>query len=193
MARACKVAGCDGSHEGHGWCRIHYRRWRKYGDPLAGGTSPGEAARYYRDVVLTYDGDDCLVWPYGKSDGYAVLAIPGRSKWLTKLICEDVYGAPPTSLHEGAHSCGNGNKACVARRHLSWKTHAANMGDSVIHGTSNRGERSGLSKLTEDDVRAIRKIGRRRNKAIAAEFDISVNYVSKILDRSRWGWLSDAT
>ncbi|MFT4039065.1 MAG: sigma factor-like helix-turn-helix DNA-binding protein [Thermomicrobiales bacterium] len=35
MKRAtCKVDGCEGVAIGHGWCALHYQRWRTHGDPL---------------------------------------------------------------------------------------------------------------------------------------------------------------
>lgn len=33
----CAVDDCDRPVQGHGYCTIHYPRWRRYGDPLAGG------------------------------------------------------------------------------------------------------------------------------------------------------------
>jgi hypothetical protein len=30
--RLCSVAGCPKPHYGRGWCRLHYKRWRKFGD-----------------------------------------------------------------------------------------------------------------------------------------------------------------
>ncbi len=30
----CKIKNCTGKHKGHGFCNLHYQRFRKYGDPL---------------------------------------------------------------------------------------------------------------------------------------------------------------
>jgi hypothetical protein len=32
--KVCKVEGCDRATEARGWCALHYRRWRRNGDPL---------------------------------------------------------------------------------------------------------------------------------------------------------------
>lgn len=39
VAPLCRVEGCEWTtyRGGHGWCSRHYGRWRRYGDPLAGG------------------------------------------------------------------------------------------------------------------------------------------------------------
>lgn len=37
MTVTCSIDGCPHPHSGRGWCMAHYNRWRKHGDPLAGG------------------------------------------------------------------------------------------------------------------------------------------------------------
>lgn len=32
--RICSINDCERSHNAHGWCLPHYKRWQKYGDPL---------------------------------------------------------------------------------------------------------------------------------------------------------------
>lgn len=29
----CSVPGCEGKHHARGWCKKHYQRWRRHGDP----------------------------------------------------------------------------------------------------------------------------------------------------------------
>lgn len=31
----CAIVGCNGKHHALGWCRIHYERWKRHGDPLS--------------------------------------------------------------------------------------------------------------------------------------------------------------
>ncbi|HEY3474959.1 MAG TPA: hypothetical protein VGK56_10135, partial [Anaerolineales bacterium] len=57
----CSIEGCSKGAEKRGWCGAHYLRWRKYGDPFVTKRTPRhEASRFYNEVVLTYDGNDCL-------------------------------------------------------------------------------------------------------------------------------------
>jgi hypothetical protein len=34
----CVMEGCSGVVHGRGWCKAHYLRWRRHGNPLAGST-----------------------------------------------------------------------------------------------------------------------------------------------------------
>lgn len=46
--RTCTVGECEDDQHCRGWCRSHYRRWQRYGDPLA-----GRWRRYLRDPTCT--------------------------------------------------------------------------------------------------------------------------------------------
>ncbi|MER8602818.1 hypothetical protein NKH48_03350 [Mesorhizobium sp. M1233] len=174
-------------------CWAHYHRLRRYGDPLAGRTPDGEPERYLREVVLTYEGDECLTWPYGRSgNGYGKLRVNGRKHIVSRLACEHVHGPAPTPEHEAAHSCGKGHLACVTKGHLSWKTAAANQADRLIHGTHCRGESSGRARLTEPEVRQIIALkGIKPIQEIAAQLGVSRRHVRNIHDKKRWAWLWD--
>lgn len=86
---------------------------------------------------MAYEGDDCLTWPFLKSPrGYARMHVNGRDKRVSRLVCEEAYGTPPTPDHHAAHSCGKGHLACVTKRHLRWATPVENAADKIIHGTN---------------------------------------------------------
>ena len=187
MDRVCSIPDCGKIHLARGFCSAHWERWKHHGDPLGGGTPVGEPMRFYRQVVLTYTGTDCLTWPYSKSgEGYGQIEIDGRTTYVHRLACQDANGHPPSPAHQAAHSCGKGHLACVNRRHLSWKTQSDNEQDKVAHGTSNRGERHGNAKLTDAQVLAIRALkGRLLTREIAQEFGTSARNIAKILSGQR--------
>jgi 5-methylcytosine-specific restriction endonuclease McrA len=61
---ACSIAGCEGPTSvpgaARGWCRAHYKRWYRYGDPTA------PIRRVYRyDTPCTVDGCDDAVYGLG--------------------------------------------------------------------------------------------------------------------------------
>lgn len=129
--RICSIPNCGKCHYAHGWCKLHYKRWERNGDPAAGRISQGDAERYFSEVVMLYDEDKCLTWPFARTTGgYGKL----KGKVVSRRLCEEAYGPAPTTDHQAAHSCGMGHLACVAKRHLSWKTPKENCADRSVHG-----------------------------------------------------------
>lgn len=105
--------------------------------------------------------------------------------------CKSQHGDPPTPKHQAAHSCGNGHLGCVASAHLSWKTKIENEADKILHGTTNRGERQGRSKLKQDDVRRIRgllALGKRPVE-IAMAYEVTPTLIRQIRERRVWAWM----
>nr|WP_246263712.1 HNH endonuclease [Chelativorans multitrophicus] len=190
--RRCSVDECGRPAVGRGYCNKHYLRLMKYGDAGAvDGTAPGEAQAYLVGVVLNYDGDECLIWPYYRNEGgYGVVGEGDATRLVSRLVCEHEHGAPPTPKHEAAHSCGNGHLGCCTKSHLRWATRKENQGDRLIHGTSPRGENCGNAKLTEQQVQTIRALrGVKRQIDIAHEYGIAETTVCEIQNRKLWAWL----
>lgn len=151
IPRLCSIPNCGKPVYGHGWCCGHNRRWRLYGSPLGGRTTPGELLRYYTETVLPHaDKTNCLAWPFGRSTkGYGKIWIDGRSFIVSRLACEAINGPPPTPEHEAAHNCGKGHEGCVNPLHVRWATRTENFADKLIHGTSNRGARHWTNNRSE--------------------------------------------
>lgn len=185
----CTVAGCNNPHKAKGFCESHYSRYRRHGDPLGGGTSTGEPIRFYQDVALTFEGTDCLIWPYSTVKGYGQIRVSGKMALVHRIVCESRNGAPPTPEHEAAHSCGN--RACVNPRHLRWATPAENSADKIIHGTHTRGELNPRAKITEAmavEIRVLRGVD--TQVSIAKRFGLSQQTVSQIQSGKLWSFLS---
>lgn len=189
----CSVIGCERPHRVGGMCKPHYDRMRRHGDPNAGRTAPGELQRFYEEVVLRYDGDECLIWPYGRAaSGYAQMKKNGKYRTVSRFVCEDIYGPPPPEKNYSAHSCGNGHLGCVSKKHLSWKTQAENMADRLLHGTDDRGGKHKNAKLTEEKVRQIISLkGKCTQKELAVRFGVSYQHISGIHCGKRWNWLQE--
>lgn len=190
-APPCKVPGCDKPAVRLGWCSMHLTRYERYGDPLKLKSTPKGALPAFMQQAIAYDGDDCLFWPFArKSSGAGKFAKDGKAMVAARVVCEAVYGPPPTPRHDTAHSCGKGHLGCVAPRHLRWATRAENQADRDLHGTMIRGEQHKLAKLTADDVRQIRAmVGTMSMQAIADCFGVSMSLISLIHRRKRWSWL----
>lgn len=181
QSASCQVDGCDKPSKTGSMCTSHYKRLLRHGDPLAGRTRLGEPEHYLETVVMAYDGDECLPWPFATSAGYGVTTIDRKRVYVSRYVCTRIHGEPPTPEHEAAHSCGNGRRACVTKGHLSWKTGTENQADRIAHGTSNRGEKHGMAKLTDQQVREIRSLlGTRSHSSIAKMYGVSRPHISGI-------------
>lgn len=186
----CSVDGCDSKPLSLGLCAKHYQRQNKHGTLDGKGTPRGDAARFYHEVVRPYEGDDCLFWPYANVRGYAQVVIDGRTQLVTRLICSEANGPPPSDNMDAAHSCGKGSLGCVTKRHLSWKTRAGNMADAAAHGTIRRGEKASWSKLTEAQAREILALkGTASQREIAKLFPVNQQHISRIHNGTRWAHL----
>lgn len=146
--KPCLVEGCN--RNAHytargmrGWCRPHYARWLRNGDPTAGRTTPG-ALREWLIAHMGYGGDECLFWPFGRTTkGYGSLQDGKRTLLAHREMCAMAHGEPP----EGAwalHRCGNGAGGCVNPKHLYWGTASDNQRDTVRHGRHTIAGKSGL-------------------------------------------------
>lgn len=183
--RICSVDGCGKIAKARGLCNGHWLRWRRHGDPTAGGTATGAPAEFLERAVA-HTGDECLLWPFVMRNGYGAINLRGGPEYVHRLVCERAHGAG-RDLHV-AHSCGN--RACCNPKHLRWATRSENEADKLSHGRDTRGERAGTAKLSEVDIATIRQLlPHHTQREIAGMFGISRQEVSKIKLGARWAWL----
>ena len=144
--------------------------------------------------LMSIDTDDCILWPHGLTNGYAEARHSGKRLYLHAVSCEMEHGPRPVvegTRIETAHSCGV--RRCINRKHLRWATAAENNADKLGHSTTNRGENSARAKLTEDEVRMIR---RRRQEGVllrvlAADYGVATTTISGIVNGHKWAWMNE--
>lgn len=186
----CATDGCERPSRTRGLCNAHYLRMRS--GVSAGKAMRGEPERFYQEVVLNHEGDECLIWPFSKTGhGYGrMFSSDGETTIVSRRACEARHGKPPTPKHHAAHSCGNGHLGCVSPRHVSWKEPLENSRDMIAHGTAlkkARGEGHPLAKLSESDVREIRaRRGERTTKEVAEHYGVKPETIKAIYSRRTW-------
>lgn len=189
----CSVEGCERRHLARMLCSMHYHRWERHGDPLGGGVFRGDGLNFFEETVLTYQNDDCLIWPFHRDAyGYGKVTKDGRLHSVHRLLCEIINGPPPGPKDEAAHNCGNGAMGCCNPKHVRWDSRTGNQFDRIEHGTSNRGSNHGLSKLDEDSVKQILALrGSKSQSKIAAQFGVSQPAINAIFTKRNWGWITN--
>lgn len=120
----CAIDDCETPASKRGFCNRHYLRWRRHGDPLAGGTEPITDPEAAFSARTRADGD-CLVWTARlTAQGYGRITIEGRDELAHRYAWSRVHGRIPDGV-EIDHTCWN--RACVSIAHLRAATKAENM------------------------------------------------------------------
>lgn len=137
-----------------------------------------------------------LLNPGKESHGYATVVLykngTKNTRKVASLVAEAFLGRRP----EGMEVCHGANgQSDDSLSNISYGTRSKNRGeDRVRDGTSNRGERSGSAKLTEEQAMEIFRQAHSGipHKIIAGFFGITKGTVSDIKRRRSWFWLHDA-
>lgn len=187
--KICTINECGRVSYCRGYCKKHYYRFTKHGDPLGGRSFRGAAFNFITEVALEYVGSECLVFPFPlASTGYGDFKVDGKRYLAHRYVCEHFNGAPPSPDHEVAHGCGN--RSCVNHAHLRWATAKENHADRVIHGTHLRGTNSPNAKLNEESAKEIIRLkGVKSLSELASEFGVSTRTIGRIHHGIRWSWV----
>jgi hypothetical protein len=130
-------------------------------------------------------------------DGYNVVDLPRATPYIHRLVLETFVGPCPDGM-EACHA--NGNRLDNRLENLRWDTKSANSLDAVQHGThggfknrgicpqGRQGERHGMSKLTETDVRWIRYLRKAGvgPKELSEVYPVSPDHIRRIGNHEIW-------
>lgn len=178
----CRVEGCERPVKSRDLCGAHYKRLWRHGDPKGGALPKGLAQNFVDQEIPAHEGDECLIWPYGKTRaGYGVFMRDG-TQYAHHVACAISCGPRPSDrLAYAAHSCGT--PACVNPRHLRWATPTENSLDRRLHGTHNDGENNAHCRLTDADVAEIIQARPTTTcRALAMRYGVSVSRISAIVN-----------
>lgn len=131
-------------------------------------------------------GTGCRLWTASTiGRGYGQMTFKGIKSYAHRMAWVAAHGPIPDDMHV-LHRCDV--PICINPEHLFLGTNADNMADKIAKGRQGpplHGVRSGMAKLTDADVVAIRA-DVRSHAAIARDFGVKAGAVSKIKRRQRW-------
>lgn len=166
-------------------CHDCYHAARKGKSPF--GESP-EAA-FWSKVDRSGGPDACWIWTGAPGGwGYGRMMINGERKPSHRIAWELTNGQIPHDMLV-CHHCDT--PLCCNPAHLFLGTDADNNADKMAKGRGNtcRGEKTGTSKLTAEQVLEIRARYRPyevMQADLAAEFGVSVGCIESVVNRKSW-------
>ena len=143
--RICTIEGCKRKHTSRGYCRVHYKHWWRYGDPLAGNFEQSESVRFWSKVDKA---GDCWEWTAGtwRSRGHAVYGqftlTGGKKICAHRYAYMEVNGDIPEG-HQIDHRCHN--TLCVNPSHLRVATNKQNHENRLGPTSRNTSGQLGVS------------------------------------------------
>lgn len=142
--------------------------------------------------------DECWPWTGSASNRYGQIRVDGRTRKATHVAIYLATGEWPPVGMCACHRCDN--PPCVNPAHLWVGTISENVRDCFAKGRKKvvmpkgrlftTGESHPRSKLTEDQVRAIRSSGQTPSE-LSRLYGVSEETVRLIRNRKRWGHLPD--
>lgn len=145
-------------------------------------SSHGRVYSFKNDLILT---------PRLDSAGYYKLSIYRDAKRYTRLVSRLVaitfLGPPPSDKHEADHI--NAVRTDNRPENLRWLSKKENLRRRDMSEIA-RGESQGLAKLTEEQVKQIRRryaIGPKVTQTeLAKEYGVDQSIISDIVNRKTW-------
>jgi hypothetical protein len=127
----CTIEDCVREIVARTWCDMHYRRWRKSGDPLIAGRILGDSVARFWSYVPDRQAGSCWIWRGAigqapRGPGYGQFNLSGRSRPAHVVAYLFEYGesAIPAGLVLD-HLCRN--QHCVNPSHLEPVTQQENV------------------------------------------------------------------
>jgi hypothetical protein len=132
--------------------------------------------------------DGCWLWQ-GKpgTHGYGTISIRNTPHLTHRVSYEIAHGSGSADGFFVLHKCDN--RLCVNPDHLFLGDHQANMDDMYAKNRAAVGAKHGMSKLTDEDVREIRrryateKISQRE---LGQEYGVRYSTIGHIVRRQKW-------
>ena len=188
----CSISGCEAPSVGRGWCKIHWSRWRRHGDPFVSAyerkpvSLAADAFRqWFNEQSEEAPGPfptPCRLWTRGGGgDGYGRVNVgDGRQEYAHRVAWKLEHGPIPEGLvvrHIDDHK-----KLCCETDHLELGTNKQNFHDAIRSGKHPHSA-STLSEEQKAEIRRRYAAGGIYQKQLAAEFGVVQGTISRIIPR----------
>jgi hypothetical protein len=151
--------------------------------------------RFWSHVQKARDGRECWNWIGTKNfDGYGTVHIRPHVYTAHRIAWVIAHGREIPEDMSVCHTCDN--RLCVNPRHLFLGTNSDNVADKVsknrqshAKNTGNAGVINPRARLTEDDVREIRKAYKPFHttmKMLANKYGVAVSTIGEIVNNRNW-------
>ena len=138
---------------------------------------------WYRFWGKVSFGPGCWLWIQSTDrDGYGVFRLNNAQVRSHRVTYEIKHGSIPKGFCV-CHICDT--TGCVRPSHLFLGTSKDNKRDAMSKARDSCGEKHFNSKLTEEQIKLIRK-DTRSLRTIAKEYGLSSSHVGKIKNRKSW-------
>lgn len=130
--------------------------------------------------------DGCHEWTgYKDKDGYGTLRVNGKDYKAHRYACIQKYGEIPSGQLI-CHRCDN--PSCCNPEHMFLGTIQDNNSDRDKKGRQAKGAKNGSAKLTEHNVRQIRRLSAEgySQTRLAEIFGVKQTTISVIVLRKQW-------
>jgi hypothetical protein len=146
--------------------------------------APGAAFQPLRRLRGVIDPDGYVCFGMIHDDGRK------RRPKAHQLVARAFIGPPPSPAHEVAHR--NGSRLLNTPANLRWSLQIDNEADREAHGTRPKGAANPKAKISDDDVRYIRrryreiKLARGRVAELDEQFNICRSQIIRIARGQAW-------
>ena len=186
---SCQVEGCKNTYYALGYCEKHWKKYKKYGDPLGGPRPRGNIEQRFWPKV--HKGPGCWIWTGGISKtGYGILAAGGKGagNLSAHRLSYTLNKGPIPAGMLVLHSCDN--RACVNPDHLRAGTHKENIQEAFDKGRKTApvsyGEDHPKSKLTQEQANFIKANPQFQHAYLARLFGVSLNCIRGVRIGRTW-------
>lgn len=188
--RVCDIPDCTKINYGKGYCKMHYlRTWRR-GDPNivlhAHSNYHGKTLKeIFESKFIRGNDNECWDWKGYLQKGYGHIRYKSK-KYTASRLSYELYVGSLDSKMSICHTCHR--PICVNPNHLYLGTHQENMQDMVVSNRAAKGENHSQSKLTESKTKYI-KLELTNGQSVtelAKKYNVSKGTISMIKNNKIW-------